>query len=145
MGWVADTYGHRAFLLLLHVICSLITGYIFLLYPDCSPDAPCHWPVFIGLTFLAFSASLMVLFWSFIYLIIEQKYQGTAYGLIFCIENCGLVLFPIIFGMIHDYLDGYFWVIGFQQASLVVSLSSAIGLLYYDKMFGYPLKLVAPP
>ena len=73
--------------------------------------------------------------------------MGTAWGVLFCIENFGAIFFPIIQGAIHDYFInkgdtevnayyyvGYFWVI-----SAFVSFIGTIVLQCNDKNFGYQL------
>ena len=72
--------------------------------------------------------------------------QSQGYSICLCLENLGLVVFPYIIGQIHDNTDeksdaqGYFWVNGFLSVLVFISFLSTIGVMFYEREFGYPLK-----
>jgi len=93
-GWVADTKGKSAslmilgsgLLILVHLMFSLtyITPYV---------------PMFIlGIAFSLVPAAM----WPAVAKIVEQNKLGTAYGLMFSIQNIGLWLFPMMIGWVLD-------------------------------------------
>ena len=45
---------------------------------------------------------MQIIYWSCLGLVVEKRIQGTAYGILFCLQNIGLFTFPLIVGQIHD-------------------------------------------
>ena len=102
-------------------------------------------PVIVGLGVLAVSFSLLVIYWSCIALVVEENVCGTATGMAACIENTGMVIYPIIIGTIYeatkdDEYHGYFWVQGFFNLLQVFALILSIGMMCVDKKYGSPLR-----
>lgn len=93
-GWFVDNKGKSAtlmiygsiLLILVHLTLSLTT-----LYP--------YIPIFVlGIAFSLVPAAM----WPAVSKIVEEKRLGTAYGLMFSIQNLGLFAFPILAGKVLD-------------------------------------------
>lgn len=93
-GWFVDNKGKSAslmiygslLLIIVHLTLSLTT-----LYP--------YIPIFIlGIAFSLVPAAM----WPAVAKIVEEKRLGTAYGLMFSIQNLGLFAFPILAGKVLD-------------------------------------------
>ncbi|MFC1500470.1 MFS transporter [Candidatus Zixiibacteriota bacterium] len=64
---------------------------------------PVYPMIILGFSFSLVSAVL----WPAVPLIVEEKAVGTAFGLIFMVQNIGLALFPILNGVLRDATDSY--------------------------------------
>lgn len=89
-GTIVDNIGLRAVMNV--VAATAITGVHFTLgFTDIYPAAPL---VVLGLCYSIYAAAL----WPSIALVIEPKYQATAYGVVTAVQNFGLAVGPLIVG-----------------------------------------------
>jgi MFS family permease len=100
--------------------------------------------VILGIAFSLIPAAM----WPAVAKIVDEKKIGTAYGLMFTIQNAGLALFPILAGVLLDKanppgtepLDYTSTILMFAALGLV-GLFFAILLKRQDKISGYGLEL----
>lgn len=96
LGSYLDRRGKGATMLiygaLLMVVCDLIFAFILPIYP--SKLIAFSTIVLLGISFSLVPASL----WPSVPKIVENRFLGSAYSLIFWIQNIGLCLFPILIG-----------------------------------------------
>lgn len=96
-GWFVDNKGKSAslmiygslLLIIVHLTLSLTTIYPYI-------------PIFIlGIAFSLVPAAM----WPAVSKIVEEKRLGTAYGIMFSIQNLGLFAFPILAGKVLDHTN----------------------------------------
>ena len=58
---------------------------MFIFYPNCSSDEPCHTPVVVGLFLFALASSAVSILWSCVSYVVDDKINGTAYGIMYCV------------------------------------------------------------
>jgi MFS family permease len=147
-GWIADTKGKSAtmmifgslLLIIVHLTLSLtrLTPYI---------------PMFIlGMAFSLIPATM----WPSVAKIVDEPKLGTAYGLMFSIQNIGLWAFPILIGMVLDKSNPGVTpeliargeaVYNYTRPILMLAALGLFGLLFAfllkreDKTSGYGLEL----
>ncbi len=98
-GSLVDKIGKRATLMtfgsILMVVAYLIMGFTYL---------PPKFPMMIlGAAFVLVPAAM----WPSIPLIVEERFQGSAYGLMTMVQNLGLALFPFLNGKLRDVTHSY--------------------------------------
>jgi MFS family permease len=93
-GWIADTKGRSAFMMILG------SGLLILVHLTLSlTRIPPYIPMFfLGMAFSLIPATM----WPSVAKIVDEPKLGTAYGLMFSIQNIGLWAFPILIGMVLD-------------------------------------------
>jgi len=93
-GWIADTKGKSASMMVYSSI-LLILAHLTLTFTQVYPIIPM---AMLGVSFSLIPAAM----WPAVSKIIDQKRLGTAYGIMFSVQNFGLWLFPILIGLILD-------------------------------------------
>jgi MFS family permease len=93
-GWIADTKGKSASMMVYSSI-LLIIAHLTLTLTTIFPIIPM---ALLGISFSLIPAAM----WPAVAKIIDQNRLGTAYGIMFSVQNFGLWLFPILIGMILD-------------------------------------------
>ncbi len=115
-GSLVDKIGKRATLMIfgsiLMVIAYLLMGFTYI---------PPKYPMMIlGAAFVLVPAAM----WPSIPLIVEERFQGSAYGLMTMVQNLGLALFPFLNGKLRDITHSY-------TASMIMFASLGfIGLIF---------------
>lgn len=96
LGWFLDHKGKGASMLMLGAILMTVCHLIFALFP-LSGDT--KWVAYAAIVVLGISFSLVpAALWPSVPKLVENRYLGSSYSLIFWIQNIGLMLFPIIIG-----------------------------------------------
>ena len=99
IGHVVDKIGRRGTLLMLGTL-LMVPAHLSMGIWDLHPVYPM---IILGFSFSLVSAVL----WPAVPLIVEEKAVGTAFGLIFMIQNIGLWLFPWFSGILRDTTQTY--------------------------------------
>ena len=98
LGYALDRFGRGASMLLggavLMIVCHLIFALVLPVYP--STGLAFAAIIVLGISFSLVPASL----WPSVPKIMEARYLGSAYSLIFWVQNIGLALFPILIGKV---------------------------------------------
>ena len=90
----------------------------------------------LGISFSLVPAAL----WPSVPKIIDEKILGSAYCLIFWVQNIGLCLVPILIGSLRQATGGYLWpMIVFSSFGVLAFLLSLL-LKYEDRRKGYGLE-----
>lgn len=98
LGYVLDRYGRGATLLIAGAILMIACHLTFALV---LPVYPATWLAFTAIIVLGISFSLVpASLWPSVPKIMEARYLGSAYSLIFWVQNIGLALFPILIGQV---------------------------------------------
>jgi MFS family permease len=116
IGLTVDKIGKRGTLLLLGTF-LMIPAHLSMGYLDLHPIFPM---IVLGFSFSLVSAVL----WPAVPLIVEEKAVGTAFGLIFMIQNIGLALLPWFNGMLRDATEAY------TASQVMFSSLGLIGLIF---------------
>ena len=139
LGAFLDHKGKGATMLMLGalimIVCHLSFAFLLPLYPN-------QWLALVLILVLGVSFSLVpAALWPSVPKIIDPVILGSAYSLIFWIQNIGLCFVPLIIGMTHKATGGY-------QVPMIIfaSLGVAAFLLSFalkaeDKKKGYGLEL----
>lgn len=98
LGYYLDRFGKGASMLLwgavLMIVCHLIFALVIPAYPQ-------TWLAFSAIVVLGVSFSLVpAALWPSVPKIMDARYLGSAYSLIFWVQNIGLALFPILIGQV---------------------------------------------
>jgi MFS family permease len=93
-GWIADTRGKSATMMIYSSL-LLIAAHLILTFTQVNPIVPMG---LLGISFSLIPAAM----WPAVSKIIAQNKLGTAYGIMFSVQNFGLWLFPILIGLILD-------------------------------------------
>ena len=112
-GWIVDKYGKRASLMMLGSGLLILVHLVFGL-TSLTPYIPLF---LLGISFSLVPAAM----WPAVPFIVPEKRIGTAYGMMFAIQNIGLFVFP--------YLAG--WILDLTNPD-VVAKNVALGLESYD-------------
>ncbi len=96
LGYYLDRFGKGATMLILGALlmigCHLTFALILPAYPE-------TWIAFTAIVVLGVSFSLVpAALWPSVPKIMDKRYLGSAYSLIFLVQNIGLALFPILIG-----------------------------------------------
>jgi MFS family permease len=147
-GWFADKKGKSASMMIYSSI-LLIVAHLTLTFTMIHPIIP------LGLLGIAFSL-IPAAMWPAVSKIIDQNKLGTAYGIMFAVQNFGLWLFPILIGMILDKTNptvtaamveagtakyDYTYSILMLAAIGIVGIVFALMLKHEDKTSGFGLEL----
>ena len=140
-GHVYDKFGKGATLMLIGSILLTCVHIVFALPID-------SWMIAIVVMIVLGVAFGLVpsAMWPSVPKIIPMKLLGTAYALIFYIQNIGLALIPVLIGKVNqsntdfkgniDYTETMTIFAGFGAVAIIISLI----LLYEDKRKGYGLE-----
>lgn len=98
LGYVLDRWGKGASMLLFGAVLMIICHLTFALV---IPQYPETWLAFTAIIVLGISFSLVpAALWPSVPKIMDARYLGSAYSLIFWVQNIGLALFPILIGKV---------------------------------------------
>ena len=98
LGWFLDNKGKGATMLILGALLMSICHLIFALYP-LNGSSSSFVIAYIAIIVLGISFSLVpAALWPSVPKLVENRYLGSAYSVIFWIQNIGLWAFPIIIG-----------------------------------------------
>lgn len=98
LGYILDRWGKGASMLLfgavLMIVCHLTFALVVPRYPE-------TWIAFTAIIVLGISFSLVpAALWPSVPKIMDARFLGSAYSLIFWVQNIGLALFPILIGKV---------------------------------------------
>ena len=116
IGWVMDGVGKRATL----IACGaflMVPAHLCMGVGDLHPLYPM---ILLGLSFSLVSAAL----WPSVPLVVEKRAVGTAFGLIFMVQNIGLAVFPVLNGALRDATASY------AASQLMFAILGAVGLVF---------------
>ena len=148
LGAYLDIKGKGATMLILGAVLMIVCHLTFALTPDVYFTAPVAYSaiVLLGISFSLVPASL----WPSVPKLVENRYLGSAYSVIFWIQNIGLMCFPMLIGWsltvtnegVTDPLKYNYIVPMLIFASLgVLAFFLGIWLKAEDKKKGYGLEL----
>ena len=100
IGYIYDRKGKGATMLIMGAGLLMIAHLVFALAPLSVPLAVFA-IIILGIAFSLVPAAL----WSSVPKIIEDRYLGTGYGLIFWIQNIGLTIFPMLIGVVLNAVN----------------------------------------
>jgi len=98
-GWIADNKGKSATLMILGAS-LLILVHLTFAFTTINPIYPM---IVLGISFSLVPAAM----WPGVAKIVDERKIGTAYGLMFTIQNVGLFLLPLLIGMVLDSSNKY--------------------------------------
>ncbi len=103
LGRYLDHKGKGATMLILGAILMIVCHLTFAFVLPEFPSKPVAYGsiVLLGISFSLVPAAL----WPSVPKIVETRYLGSAYSLIFWIQNIGLCLFPMLFGFALKYFN----------------------------------------
>ncbi len=115
-GSLVDKIGKRASLMTIGsvfmVIAYLVMGFTYI---------PPKYPMMIlGAAFVLVPAAM----WPSIPLIVEERFQGSAYGLMTMVQNLGLALFPFLNGKLRDVTHSY------KASMIMFACLGFVGLIF---------------
>ena len=147
LGMFLDHKGKGASMLILGAILMIACHLVFALL---LPIYPSVWLAFTAIIILGVSFSLVpAALWPSVPKVMDKRYLGSAYSLIFWVQNIGLALFPILIGMVLEAcnpgvtnpLERNYTVPMLLFAGLgVLALFFGIWLLILDKKHNYGLE-----
>ena len=109
LGAFLDKKGKGASMLVLGSILMITCHLVFALVPLTKPIAYAA-IILLGVSFSLVPAAL----WPSVPKLVEERYLGSAYSVIFWIQNIGLMAFPIIIGWSLLELQHCFWACGLK-------------------------------
>ena len=100
LGLFLDYKGKGASMLILGAILMIGCHLVFALL---LPVYPATWLAFTAIIVLGISFSLVpAALWPSVPKVMDKRYLGSAYSLIFWVQNIGLALFPILIGVVLE-------------------------------------------
>jgi MFS family permease len=147
-GWIADIKGKSATMMVFSSI-LLIIAHLTLTFTMINPILPM---ALLGIAFSLIPAAM----WPGVAKIINQNNLGTAYGIMFSVQNFGLWLFPILIGLILDktnpgitatMVDQGLAKYNYTYAILMLAVIGIVGVVFAlllkheDKTSGFGLEL----
>ena len=103
LGWFLDRKGKGATMLILGSILVFVCHLTFAIYPFAQGDSNSIFVAYTAILVLGVSFSLVpAALWPSIPHLVDKTYLGSAYSIIFLIQNFGLWLFPIVVGVVLD-------------------------------------------
>lgn len=136
LGAFLDKKGKGASMLILGAILMITCHLVFALVPLTKPIAYTA-IILLGISFSLVPAAL----WPSVPKLVEERYLGSAYSVIFWIQNIGLMAFPIIIGWSLDKTGGYTVPMLIFSSLGVFALLLGLWLKVEDKKKGYGLEL----
>ncbi|MCF0193206.1 MAG: MFS transporter [Prevotella sp.] len=138
LGYFLDRVGKAATMLftgaIIMVVCHLCFAFLL-------PVMPEKWLAITLIAVLGVSFSLVpAALWPSVPKIIEEKILGSAYCLIFWIQNIGLCLVPMLIGYVREGTGGYTWPMIIFSSFGVLAFLLTILLKVVDKKKGYGLE-----
>ena len=135
LGAFLDKKGKGASMLILGSILMITCHLVFALVPLTKPIAYAA-IILLGISFSLVPAAL----WPSVPKLVEERYFGSAYSVIFWIQNIGLMAFPIIIGWSLDKTGGYTVPMLIFSSLGVFALILGLWLKVEDKKKGYGLE-----
>jgi MFS family permease len=147
-GWIADSKGKSASMMIYSSI-LLIIAHLTLTFTHLNPVIPM---ALLGISFSLIPAAM----WPAVAKIIDQKKLGTAYGIMFAVQNLGLWLFPNLIGMVlnatnpgvtAEQISAGTARYDYTYSILMLAVIGIVGILFAillkreDKTSGYGLEL----
>lgn len=136
LGAFLDKKGKGASMLILGAILMITCHLVFALVPLTKPIAYTA-IILLGVSFSLVPAAL----WPSVPKLVEERYLGSAYSVIFWIQNIGLMAFPIIIGWSLDKTGGYTVPMLIFSSLGGAALLLGLWLKVEDKKKGYGLEL----
>ena len=136
LGAFLDNKGKGATMLICGALLMTVCHLIFALVPLTKPIAYTA-IVLLGVSFSLVPAAL----WPSVPKLVEDRYLGSAYSVIFWIQNIGLMAFPIIIGYALDKTGSYTLPMLIFASLGVLALILGVWLKAEDKKKGYGLEL----
>lgn len=136
LGAFLDKKGKGASMLILGAILMITCHLVFALVPLTKPIAYAA-IILLGISFSLVPAAL----WPSVPKLVEERYLGSAYSVIFWIQNIGLMAFPIVIGWSLDETGGYTVPMLIFSSLGVFALLLGLWLKVEDKKKGYGLEL----
>ena len=136
LGAFLDNKGKGATMLICGAILMIICHLTFALVPLTKPIAYAA-IVLLGVSFSLVPAAL----WPSVPKLVEDRYLGSAYSVIFWIQNIGLMAFPIIIGWALDKTGSYTVPMLIFSSLGIFALILGLWLKVEDKKKGYGLEL----
>ena len=139
LGMLIDFKGKGASMLMLGsvimIVCHLSFAFLLPIFPN-------EWLALVLILTLGVSFSLVpAALWPSVPKIIDEKILGSAYCLIFWIQNIGLCLTPIIIGVTLDSTGGYLMPMIIFSAYGIAAFVISFLLKIEDRQKGYGLEL----
>lgn len=139
LGAFLDNKGKGASMLMLGAIimiaCHLSFAFVLPLFPE-------KWFALVLVVVLGVSFSLVpAALWPSVPKIIDPVILGSAYSLIFWIQNIGLCLVPLLIGVVHEATGGYIIPMCIFASFGVLAFIMSFFLKIEDKRKGYGLEL----
>lgn len=139
LGYFLDKIGKGASMLMLGsfimIGCHLSYAFLLPLFP--SKVLALVITVVLGVSFSLVPAAL----WPSVPKIIDKKILGSAYSLIFWIQNVGLCFVPLLIGYVFEKSGGYFYPLLIFSSFGILALIFTIFLKIEDKKKKYGLEL----
>ena len=136
LGAFLDNKGKGATMLICGAILMIICHLTFALVPLTKPIAYAA-IILLGVSFSLVPAAL----WPSVPKLVEDRYLGSAYSVIFWIQNIGLMAFPIIIGWALDKTGSYTVPMLIFSSLGIFALILGLWLKVEDKKKGYGLEL----
>ena len=106
LGWFLDKKGKGATMLILGAILMFVCHTIFALYPLQAGNSSSTIMAYGSIILLGISFSLVpAALWPSVPKLVEERYLGSAYSVIFWIQNIGLWAFPVIIGKVLTWAN----------------------------------------
>jgi nitrate/nitrite transporter NarK len=139
LGAFLDNKGKGATMLMLGaiimIVCHLSFAFVLPLFPQ-------KWFALLLIVVLGVSFSLVpAALWPSVPKIIDPVILGSAYSLIFWIQNIGLCLVPLLIGIVHESTGGYIIPMCIFASFGVFAFIMSFFLKMEDKKKGYGLEL----
>jgi MFS family permease len=101
LGWFLDKKGKGATMLILGAVLMVVCHTVFALYPLHSGSVSSLVIAYASIIVLGISFSLVpAALWPSVPKLVENRYLGSAYSVIFWVQNIGLWAFPMIIGKV---------------------------------------------
>ena len=139
LGAYIDNKGKGASMMMLGAIIMIICHSIFAFV---LPAYPHKWLALVTILVLGVSFSLVpASMWPSVPKIIDEKVLGSAYCLIFWVQNIGLCLVPMLIGKLRVMTNGYLVPMIVFASFGVLAFFLSLALKVEDKKKGYGLEL----
>jgi predicted MFS family arabinose efflux permease len=135
LGAFLDKKGKGASMLIAGAVLMIVCHLTFALIPLNQPIAYAA-IILLGVSFSLVPAAL----WPSVPKLVEERYLGSAYSVIFWIQNIGLMLFPNIIGKALDVTGGYTVPMLIFSSLGILALVLGLWLKVEDKKKGYGLE-----
>mgnify|MGYP002639392173 CR=1 FL=1 len=139
-GFLIDKYGRAATAMIFGASLLLIIHLIFA-FTNIQPHIPM---ILLGIAFSLVPAAM----WPTMVRLVDENQIGTAYGIMYSIQNLGLFSFPILSGMILDYSNpGNPEVLDYTTTITMFAILGLLGLVFaislklFDKKNAYGIDL----